>query len=266
MAPSRSVRSSKLGAAPEILIFDVDGVLVDVRGTYWKSALETIRHLTGKKVTHAELHRWKAKPGHNDDWRMTSAWATSLGVPTTYAQARAAFEKFYWGTPDNPGNIRNEKMVITGKQVAKWAAAYELNIFTGRTRDELKFTFDKWDGGQHFRRIVTMNDVTKGKPHPEGLLKILDGRDPSTALYLGDNVDDALAARDAGVPFIGVLAPGRQRHRSHAGEFRKLGALALLPSVLALTRWLAQNPPQSAALRSSQSSKSTSARASRRRP
>jgi len=42
-------------------------------------------------------------------------------------------------------------------------------------------------------------DDAKRKPHPEGLHKILGGRDPSTALYLGDNIDDALAAREANV-------------------------------------------------------------------
>ena len=64
---------------PKILIFDVDGVLVDVRATYWKSALETVRHLTGKRVTYAELHQWKSKPGFNDDWSMVAAWVTALG-------------------------------------------------------------------------------------------------------------------------------------------------------------------------------------------
>src|SRR2546430_12287670 len=46
---------------PQILVFDVDGVLVDVRGTYWRSALDTVRYLTGKRVTFAELHQWKSK-------------------------------------------------------------------------------------------------------------------------------------------------------------------------------------------------------------
>ena len=32
---------------PQILIFDVDGVLVDVRGTYWHSALDTVRYIVG---------------------------------------------------------------------------------------------------------------------------------------------------------------------------------------------------------------------------
>jgi len=56
--PRRAPRRRKpLPTQPQILIFDVDGVLVDVSGTYWRSALETVRHLTGKRVTYAELHR-----------------------------------------------------------------------------------------------------------------------------------------------------------------------------------------------------------------
>ena len=85
------------------MIFDVDGVLVDVRGTYWRTALETVRHLSGRRVTYAELHRWKAKPGYNDDWRMTADWVTSLGTPTTYEAARAAFNNFYWGSAETAG-------------------------------------------------------------------------------------------------------------------------------------------------------------------
>ena len=67
-SPKRSHRSNNaLPTQPQILIFDVDGVLVDVRETYWRSALETVRYLTGKRVTYAELHTWKSKPGFNDD-------------------------------------------------------------------------------------------------------------------------------------------------------------------------------------------------------
>src|SRR6202040_3968417 len=69
---------------PEILIFDVDGVLIDVKETFWRSALQTMEKLTGKKATWAELHKWKRQPGNNDDWMMVSQWATARGVPTTY--------------------------------------------------------------------------------------------------------------------------------------------------------------------------------------
>ena len=221
----------------EILFFDVDGVLVDVRGTYWRSALETVRDITGKRVTYAELHRWKSKPGFNDDWSMVAAWVSSLGHPTSYGQARAAFEKFYWGSDGKRGNVCNEKLLVTPRQIEKWARGYELNLFTGRTRQEFSFTFDGWPGTKYFRTIITMDDA-KRKPHPEGLQKILGKRDPETALYLGDNIDDALAARDAGVPFMAIIAPGEHGYRLRAARFRELGAIALLSRVSELFRKL----------------------------
>jgi HAD superfamily hydrolase (TIGR01548 family) len=230
----------KLVREPEILIFDVDGVLVDVRGTYWRSALQTVRYLTGKRVTYAELHKWKSKPGYNDDWRMTADWATSVGRPTTYEQAQEAFTRFYWGPqPDGRlGNVRNEKLLVTVRQIAAWAGRFELNLFTGRNRKEFSFTFEKWPGTAYFKRVVTMDDVERIKPDPEGLHKILGKRDAASALYLGDNIDDALAARDAGVPFMAIIAPGEHGYRARAQRFRDLGALALLPRATDLNGWL----------------------------
>jgi len=227
-----------LSIQPQILIFDVDGVLVDVSGTYWRSALETVRHLTGKRVTYAELHKWKSKPGFNDDWSMVAAWVTALGKALSYDEARVAFEKFYWGSDGKPGNVQNEKILVGPRQIEKWAQRYELNLFTGRTRQELSFTFDHWPATKYFRTIITMDDARK-KPHPDGLHLILNGRDPATALYLGDNIDDALAAHEIGVPFLAIIARGEHRYRERAARFRELGALALLPRVMELNRVLA---------------------------
>jgi HAD superfamily phosphatase len=234
---SSAQRRKPLEVQPKILIFDVDGVLVDVRDTYWRSGLETLRSLTGKHVTYKQLQQWKSKPGHNDDWKMVSAWATALGRPTTYEEAREEFQKFYWGTKGKPGNVRNEKLIVTPRQIETWARRYELNLFTGRTRQEFSFTFESWRATKHFRTIITMDDA-KRKPHPEGLHRILGKRDPATALYLGDNIDDALAAREAKVPFMAIIAPGEHGYRKRAARFRELGALALLPRATDLNDWL----------------------------
>jgi len=231
-------RRKRLDPIPQILIFDVDGVLVDVRESFWRSALETVRFLTGKRVTWAELYKWKSKPGNNDDWSMVSNWATALGRPTTYEQARDAFQKFYWDSDGRPGNVRREKMLITPKQVERWAERFELNLFTGRTRREFTYTFERWAGSRHFRSVVTIDDVARKKPHPDGLLKILGRRDPGTALYVGDNIDDGLAARAAAVPFMAILPGSVHGYRRRAAQFRELGALALLPSATALQNWL----------------------------
>jgi phosphoglycolate phosphatase-like HAD superfamily hydrolase len=57
---------------------------------------------------------------------------------------------------------------------------------------------------------------------------ILAGRDPRTALYLGDNIDDALAAKAARVPFMAILPRSSSDYRQRAKQFRELGALELL--------------------------------------
>lgn len=223
---------------PKILIFDVDGVLVDVRETYWRSGLQTIQALTGKKATWAEFQEWKRKRGNNDDWAMVSRWATALGVPTSYEQAREAFEPFYWGRNGQPGNVLKEKLLVTPKLIEKWASHRELNLFTGRTKQEFAYTFEKWSAARSFRTIITMDDAKK-KPHPEGLRIILAGRNPKTALYLGDNIDDALAAKAARVPFVAVLSKKEYDYRQRARRFRELGALAILERARDLHRWLA---------------------------
>jgi HAD superfamily phosphatase len=236
--PTLAVRRKKLSAVPKILIFDVDGVLVDVRRSYWLSGLETMRFLTGKRVTWAQLHKWKSKPGNNDDWSMVSNWATALGRPTSYEEAREAFQQFYWGKNGRPGNVRKEKLLISARQIESWARGFELDLFTGRTRQEFSYTFDRWAGTKHFRTIVTMDDVKRKKPFPDGLLKILGRRDPATALYVGDNIDDALAARDAQVPFMAILRTATPGYRKLGVRFQELGALALLPNIASLNQWL----------------------------
>ena len=235
--PKRARRKS-VQLQPQILIFDVDGVLVDVRQSFWRSALQTVQHLTGKRVTWNELYKWKNKPGNNDDWSMVSHWATALGHSTSYQQARDAFQRFYWDHDGRPGNVRREKLLVSPRQIEIWARRFELDLFTGRTRQEFSFTFDRWPASSRFRVVVTQDDVKRKKPHPDGLLIILGQRDPATALYVGDNIDDALAARAARVPFIAILSPEAYGYRERARRFRQLGALALVPRATALNTLL----------------------------
>lgn len=234
-------RRDALQQDPRILIFDVDGVLIDVRNTFWLSALQTVREITGKRATWAELYAWKSKPENNDDWRMVSNWVSAMGHEVSYEQARDAFQKYYWGENGRPGNVLKEKLLVTPKQFLKWAARRELNLFTGRTRKEFSYTFERMPAASLFRNVVTMDDVKKKKPSPEGLFKILGKRDPRSALYLGDNVDDALAAQAANVPFFAIVPRSSFEYRNRASHFRELGALAILNKVTDLDDWLKKN-------------------------
>ncbi len=230
-------RKSTRGLRPQILIFDVDGVLVDVHESFHRTIIDTVRYFTGRRVTYAQIHEWKNHSGYNDDWKLTTDWVRALGHEVTYDEVFDRYNRIFWGE-NGKGNVRRERWLVSPRDVARWARRYELAVFTGRSRQELSHTFDAWPGRQHFRRIVTAEDVRRGKPDPEGLLQVLERRDPAIALYLGDNIDDAVAARAAGVPFVGVLATGSLAHRKRAAGLKKLGALAILHHVRELDGWL----------------------------
>ncbi len=225
------------------IIFDMDGVLVDVRGSFHDTVLETVKFFTGKNVTRTELHRWKNRPGFNDDWILSTAWVRSLGGDFDYAVVKRKFLELYWGA-NSKGNVRREKWLLPRPSLRRLAKRAELAIFTGRVRKELDYTLDRWQVREFFGRIVTVEEVERPKPDPEGLLEILDGRDPATAIYIGDNVDDVLAAKSARVPFVGILPRGSQERRARGPMLRKLGATTILGDVTELEAWLLKFRPR----------------------
>ena len=221
----------------DVIIFDVDGVLVDVRESYQRTVLETVRHFTGKRVGRRELHEWKNRPGFNDDWTLTHTWVRDLGRHFSYADVKKQFESIYWGG-EGGGNVARERWLLSHKQLQRLAKRAELAIFTGRTHAELDHTLERFGARKYFSRIITVENVSKPKPDPEGLLRILDGRPPSKALYLGDNVDDALAARSADIAFAGVLPRRSGERRIRAPRLRKLGARTILGEAGEIEEWL----------------------------
>lgn len=233
----KSARRAKQSPFP-LIIFDVDGVLVDVRESYQRTVLEAILEITGKRVSRRELHEWKNRPGFNDDWKLTHAWAMELGSNLAYAEVKKQFEAIYWGDHNGNGNVARERWLLKPAQLRRLADRAELAIFTGRTREELDHTLERFDARKFFGRIVTVEDVARPKPEPEGLLRILNGRPASRALYIGDNVDDAAAARAAGVTFVGVMPPLSEERRIRAARLRELGAKTILGEVGEIERWM----------------------------
>lgn len=222
---------------PKLVIFDVDGVLVDVHGSFHRSILDTVKHFTGRRFTYAHIQQWKSRSGYNDDWRLSTDWVNSLGEKVEYAEVKRVFQKIYWGTNGTRGNVWGERWLVPARRLQRWARRAELALFTGRTRRELRHTLEHFGVAKLFKRVVTMDDVENLKPHPEGLLRLLNGTDPKAAVYLGDNLDDALAAKRASIPFLGVLRHGSEAHRVRAAQLRRHGARIILHSTNELEKY-----------------------------
>jgi len=228
---------------PQIIIFDVDGVLVDVRGSFHRTTLETVRFFTGKRVTRAQLQGWKNRSGYNDDWKLSTAWVQSLGGKQEYEEVKRKFVQLYWGENGRRGNVTREKWLLPIPQLRSMSKKAVLAIFTGRTRLELDDTLDRCKSRAFFQSIVTVEDVAKPKPAPEGLIKILAGRDPNSAVYVGDNVDDALASQAAGIPFVGILFGRGEARRQRRALLQDIGAVVVLNDVTQLQAWFRKHSP-----------------------
>jgi HAD superfamily hydrolase (TIGR01548 family) len=215
----------------------VDGVLVDTRGSYQLTTLQTVKFFTKKRVTLRELHAWKNRPGFNDDWKLSTTWVNDLGANSTYAEVKKKFQELYWGE-NNQGNVRKEKWLLRKATLGRLAQKSELAIFTGRNWHELNYTLDRNDVRRTFQSIITVEEVANPKPAPDGLIKILHGRAPHEALYVGDNIDDALAAQAAQVPFLAILRKTGEERRQCSTRLRELGALDILSNISQLEAWL----------------------------
>ncbi len=83
---------------------------------------------------------------------------------------------------------------------------FSLAILTNNWRDTLEKLIPE-DELELFDVIITSSDVSKPKPDPEGMFKIIEklGLDSKDILYVGDSISDYRVAQKAGTMFVGVL-------------------------------------------------------------
>jgi len=214
----------------QLLIFDMDGVLVDVTDSYRQTVAETVKHLTGTQITNREIQALKNRGGSNNDWDLTLEIVRSRGSNPTKQEVIDAFQKIYLGG-NCDGLIARERWLARNGLFENLGRRFRFALFTGRERWEAAFTLSKFAPGVVFDPIVGMEDVRREKPDPEGLLKIVEQLRPQETFYIGDVMDDCLAARAAGVQFIGVAGAENPLRAELEQIFRREGALAVIPNI-----------------------------------
>jgi len=184
-----------------LLVFDMDGVLIDVSNSYRVAIKETSEEFTKAKVTLEEIQSFKEKGGYNNDWDLTRAIIESRGIRAEREKVIEAFQKRYLKLM--PG----EKWLFNKPLLKELSAQYRFVIFTGRPKSEAIFALKNNQVETYFDAIIAMEDVGEQKPNPEGLLKLKEEYPSQEVCYFGDSVDDITSAIKARVIPIGVLPP-----------------------------------------------------------
>ncbi len=209
-----------------ILVFDMDGVLVDVTESYREAICRTVESFTGVRPARELIQDFKNRGGWNNDWKLSHRLIADAGVTVTYEDVIARFNDLFMGA-NHDGLITRERWIARDGLLERLGARWRLAIFTGRQRYEADATLVRLGLTGIFDPVITHEAVARPKPAPDGLLAIAAASPGAELWYAGDTVDDGQAARAAGVPFIGVCAGN-----ATLGEcLRAAGAAAVIDDI-----------------------------------
>lgn len=215
---------------PDVIVFDMDGVLVEVGQSYIEAVRQTVRHFTGELVTHDEIQNFKNSGGWNNDWLLSHRLILNRGKHVEYADVVEHFNRIFLGE-NGDGLIRNERWMPNDGLLQRLSKHANLAIFTGRAKYEADVTLERYAKGIRFHPLITDEAVGNPKPAPDGLHLIQSAYPDKNIWYLGDTVDDAISSRSAGVPFIGVSTPHNSRHLEIADILLGHGAFTIIKDI-----------------------------------
>lgn len=224
---------SPAAAAPvpaDVVVFDMDGVLVDVAESYRETICRTVQHFTGRPFTREAVHDYKNRGGLNNDWELAHTAIRERGALVPLAAVIERFQQLFLGEHDD-GLILRERWLAQPGRLERLAARRRLAIFTGRPRREAALTLARCARGLAFEPVMCAEDVAAPKPAPDGLVAIRRVYPGAGLVYVGDAVDDARCAQAAGVPFIGIAGPAGDRHDDLARRFAAHDAAAIRDDV-----------------------------------
>lgn len=216
--------------ARPVIVFDMDGVLIDVSESYRETIRQTVRHFANQEITRELIQDYKNAGGWNNDWALSQKILADLGFDIPYDVVVSEFQRIFFGE-NKDGLVLREEWIPEDGLLERLSASHELAIFTGRLRWEAQFSLTRFVPQIRWSSIVGDDDVANSKPDPDGLLAIMREHPHSQFWYVGDTVDDARAARAAGVPFIGIAHGSNPRHSELVDLLRSEKAVAVLDNV-----------------------------------
>ncbi|MGL5082429.1 MAG: TIGR01548 family HAD-type hydrolase [Microcoleaceae cyanobacterium] len=245
------------------VIFDIDGVIRDVGGSYRRAIADTVEQFTASayRPSQNDIDQLKAEGLWNNDWHasqeLISRYFEGQGVSRTqanldYEALVAFFQSRYRGSdPQNwTGYIRSEPL-LCGKDYFEQLtqASISWGFFSGAMRDEALYVL-QGKLGFSSPALVAMEDAP-GKPDPTGLFQVVQGLESELAgttpvIYAGDTVADLKTIEQARQQQprrqwigVGVLPPHVQDTKAQAQAYRtnlqNAGATLVIDNIEELT-------------------------------
>lgn len=230
---------------PVIVVFDIDGVVRDVGGSYRRAIADTVERFTDGlfRPTMTDIDELKSEGVWNNDWQASQElvyrYYESQGkardnIKIDYDTIVDFFQGRYRGTnPNNfDGYITREPLLMSNKYLEHLSRnSIGWGFFSGATRGSAEYILkQRLNIKQPI--LIAMEDAP-GKPNPTGLFKTVQQINPSqnevsSVIYVGDTVADmqtVVAARKEQPNInwigVGVLPPHVQHSTEQQNKYQE---------------------------------------------
>ncbi|TXL64984.1 pyrophosphatase PpaX [Cerasibacillus terrae] len=176
----------------DTILFDLDGTLIDTNELIIKSFRYTFEQY-GYEFTLDEIKSFNGPPLFETFTKINKDKAEDMMA--MYRKHNLAHHDTYVKTFPN---VIETIIQLKGK--------VKIAIVTNKMKKSVQKGMEITNLSPHFDTIVTLDDVTHAKPHPEPVIKAMQliGAKPETTLMVGDNYHDIEAGQRAGVKTAGV--------------------------------------------------------------
>jgi HAD superfamily hydrolase (TIGR01509 family) len=175
---------------PDAILFDMDGVIVDSLGSWWKSLNVALKNFRQKEISGEEF--------------ITNFWGHDLQDNLKRLGMDQKIGFFC-------NNIYSEhvdeiKLFLGTKAVLKKLIDYPKAVITNTPKECVLQIFKKFDIDSYFDVIVTSDQVGRGKPAPDIIFEACKRLDvkPKNVVLVGDTDSDVKAGYAAGCTVIGI--------------------------------------------------------------
>lgn len=199
------------------IIFDFDGVLFDSEKIHLQASNQVFREL-GFTISEKEYFQRYVGLSDNDVFDFILNEKNIQFNPEQVKSLRqdkvAAYKKI----------INSSEFLYGISNVKNFIEAYEaiarFAICSGATREEIESTLEKLENGKlkkYFKYIISIEDVAKGKPSPEGYILTAQrlNLSPQHCLAIEDTPKGVSAAKDAGMSVVAITTSLSKSHFSN---------------------------------------------------
>jgi len=190
------------------VIFDMDGVLIDSFENHWKGFDAVMKKRFGFNVDREEFLRLFG----SDPRDITRKLLENHGVDGNqdidgiYAEKKKFYENLCRegvtilpGVEETLGRLKNK--------------GFKIGVASSSSTDTVKSMMKITGLGRYFGTAIGLDDVKKGKPHPDLFLKAAENleAEPKDCVVVEDSLPGVESGKRAGMKVLGVMTGQRTR-------------------------------------------------------